>query len=203
MGFLKFLSGIGGKRKQTIYIVSGLPRSGTSMMMKMIEAGGIRAFTDNIRVPDENNPKGYYEFERVKKLAADNSWVSEARGQVLKVISMLLEHLPSAFEYKVIFMLRDMEEVLASQAAMLHRSGKETGPVSDDALSEKFTRHLEHIREWLKRQPNMTVLYVNYNTLLQSPEDSVENLIKFTDQPLKSEKMLEIIDPDLYRQRKS
>ncbi|HZD55295.1 MAG TPA: hypothetical protein VE136_01120, partial [Anaerolineales bacterium] len=97
-------------------IVSGLPRSGTSMMMKMLEAGGVPPLTDEIRTADRDNPKGYYEFERVKKMPdGDKAWMVEARGKSVKVISALLEHLPPQYDYKVIFMRRDMNEILASQ----------------------------------------------------------------------------------------
>jgi len=188
--------------KNKIYIVSGLPRSGTSMMMKMIETGGITPFIDNIRIPDEDNPRGYYEFERVKQLAKDNSWLREAQGKVVKVISMLLQHLPPSYEYKVIFMHRNMDEVLASQEAMLLRKGKKSSDISDEELAATFTRHLKNIEAWLKQQSNIKVLYINYNELLKNPHENVIKINNFMNHRLNDVKMLKIIDPDLYRQRR-
>jgi hypothetical protein len=124
-----------------IVVVSGLPRSGTSMMMKMLQAGGIGIMTDNLRVADENNPKGYYEFERVKQLdKGDNAWVAEAQGKVIKVISYLLEFLPADFHYKVIFMRREMAEILASQRHMLERDGKPGSSANDAQMATLFNK---------------------------------------------------------------
>src|SRR5437899_574640 len=116
----------------TVTIVSGLPRSGTSMMMKMLEAGGMEPLTDHVRTADEDNPKGYYEFERVKDLEKDQTWLEDAKGRYVKVISMLLKHLPAGYTYKVIFMRRTMEEILASQRKMLVRRGESPDRVADE-----------------------------------------------------------------------
>jgi len=110
-GFFKRLK----KTKQPIIVVSGLPRSGTSMMMRMLEAAGIQPLTDHIRTADSDNLKGYYEFERVKKLKeGDVAWLSDAQGKAVKIIAALLIELPSNYEYHVLFMRRKMEEILAS-----------------------------------------------------------------------------------------
>jgi len=196
----KFLKKLNSNKK-TIYIVSGLPRSGTSMMMKMLENCGIEPFIDNIRVPDEDNPRGYYEFERVKQLEKDHSWMHEARGKAVKVISMLLQHLPPGYEYKIIFMHRNMDEILASQAAMMMRNGEKNSRISDGDLSATFDRHLKNIETWLAQQSNIKVLYVSYNELLKNPRENVININNFMEFPLKDTRMLEIIDPNLYRQR--
>jgi len=201
MEFVRKIMSMFKPGKKQIYVISGLPRSGTSMMMKMFESGGIEPFIDNIRVPDEDNPKGYYEFERVKQLPQDNSWMGEAKGRVVKIISMLLEYLPSEYKYKIIFMQRHMDEILASQAAMLERSGKSAG-ILDEDLSIKFSKHLEQIKKWLAHQPNIKTLFVNYNSLLQSPGEHIKRINEFTEYKLREDKMLEIIDPSLYRQRK-
>ena len=117
---------------KTIYVVSGLPRSGTSMMMKMLEAGGVTPLIDNIRTADDDNLQGYYEFERVKAMKeGDVAWISEAQGKVIKVISALLESLPTEYNYKIIFMEREMMEILASQRKMLERRGKPSNPAED------------------------------------------------------------------------
>ena len=92
--------------RDVVTIVSGLPRSGTSMMMKMLEAGGIELLIDRVRVADADNPKGYYEFERVKQIETDQAWLPEAQGKAVKMISALLRHLPADCRYRIIFMER-------------------------------------------------------------------------------------------------
>jgi hypothetical protein len=190
------------EKKSFITVVSGLPRSGTSMMMSMLEAGGMSLLTDALRIADENNPKGYYEFERVKKLReGDTAWVSQAEGKVVKVISFLLKDLPTGYDYKIIFMQRKMEEILASQNKMLRVRGEETDAGADPALSLTFEKHLIQIREWLKNQARMSVYYVRYNDLLANPHSHLQDLQEFLDIPLQQEKMLQIIDGNLYRNR--
>ncbi len=188
---------------QAITIVSGLPRSGTSMMMKMLEAGGMPVLTDHQRAPDEDNPKGYYEFERVKKLPeGDYAWLPEARGRVVKVISALLEHLPTDYDYRVIFMQRKMEEILASQKQMLLRANKPDEGISDDDLAAMYARHLASVQAWLAARPNFRVLYVDYNDLLVRPESHIPQINRFLGGRLDTDKMTYVVDPSLYRQRK-
>jgi hypothetical protein len=185
-----------------ITIVSGLPRSGTSMMMKMLEAGGMQVLMDNVRMADENNPKGYYEFERVKKLKdGDTAWVETAQGKVLKVVSALLEHLPGEFRYKVVFMRRSMDEILASQKKMLEIMGQSNGNVTDEQLASIYQKHLRHIEGWLAQQTNLDVIYVNYNTLLADPNEYLSQMQSFLIDDLDIEKMRGVIDRNLYRQR--
>ncbi len=202
MGILQHIRGRIKAPDHTINIVSGLPRSGTSMMMKMIEAGGIEPFMDNVRIPDNDNPGGYYESERVKKLSQDSTWLHGVRGRVIKIISMLLFHLPPEYKYRVIFMLRDMDEIMASQSAMLIRKGKKGSAVSDEELAVKFFDHLKQIELWLHNQPNIKVLYINYNEILKHPWESIIHINKFMDQILDETKMTEVIDSRLYRQRR-
>src|SRR5215468_11569905 len=127
--------------KQPLVIVSGLPRSGTSMMMKMLAAGGIEPLTDNIRTADEDNPKGYFELERVKQIESDKAWLEDARSRVVKLISALLKHLPPSYQYKVIFMRRAMSEILASQRKMLMRRGEPADKVPDEKMAAMFNKH--------------------------------------------------------------
>lgn len=188
--------------RNTVVVVSGLPRSGTSMMMKMLEAGGLEPLTDHIRTPDEDNPKGYYEFERVKKLPEDTAWLEEARGRVVKIISRLLLHLPQTYTYKVIFMRRKMEEILASQTQMLIRRGKPTDTVSDEKMAALFHKHLLDVEAWIKTQPNMDVLYVSYNDLLDAPHDHITQINEFLGGTLHVDKMSSVIDHTLHRQRR-
>ncbi|HJW90978.1 MAG TPA: sulfotransferase [Anaerolineales bacterium] len=191
-------------QQRMVVIVSGLPRSGTSMMMKMLEAGGIPALTDNLRSADDDNPKGYYEFERVKKLPeGDHAWLDEAQGKSVKVISALLEHLPPAYDYKVIFMLREMGEILASQRQMLIRTGKPTDTVSDGKLAEMYRKHLARVEAWLKAQPNISAHLVDYNQMLKDPRPTVQQIEEFLGGQLDSERMMGVVDPSLYRQRRA
>jgi len=147
--------------RRTIGIVSGLPRSGTSMMMRMLDVGGMEVLIDRIRKADQDNPRGYYEFERVKQIEHDKSWLPDAEGKVVKIISQLLRHLPSDYQYKVVFMRRDMEEILASQRQMLLRRGEKTDRISDDKLAELFRQHVQRVESWLDAQPNVDVIYVS------------------------------------------
>ncbi len=191
------------KAASFITVVSGLPRSGTSMLMKMLEAGGLPPLTDNLRTADNDNPKGYYEFERVKKMPdGDLSWVEEAPGKAVKVISALLEHLPPGYSYRVLFMQRKMEEILASQHKMLVRSGKPTDKVSDEQLAEMYAKHLAKVKTWVNEQSNFSVLYLDYNGILADPQTQSSKINHFLDDSLDSQKMAGIVDPDLYRQRK-
>jgi hypothetical protein len=188
---------------KAIVIVSGLPRSGTSMMMKMLEAGGVPPLTDNLRTADTDNPKGYYEFERVKKMPeGDLAWVAEAEGKTVKVITELLRYLPPDHHYKIIFMRRSMSEILASQKEMLVRSGKPTDKVSDEKLAEMYEKHLAKVESWLAQQPNCAVLYTHYNDLLSDPRPQAERINQFLGGKLDIEKMTAVVDPNLYRQRK-
>ena len=183
-------------------VVSGLPRSGTSMMMRMIEAGGMGIVTDHLRTPDDSNPKGYYEFETVKKLKdGDRAWVGSARGKVVKVISALLEYLPREYSYQVIFMRRDIHEILASQRKMLIDRGEPTDKVSDEKMAELYRNHLLKVEGWLRQQPNMETLFVNYNEVLANPDTYLDPINRFLNYRLDISNMRQVIDKNLYRQR--
>jgi hypothetical protein len=190
------------KESKPIYIVSGLPRSGTSMMMKMLEAGGLEIVTDNIRAADDDNQQGYYEFERVKQMKeGDTAWVGEAQGKAVKVISALLEHLPGGYEYKVIFMEREMMEILASQRKMLERRGKPGDPAEDGKFVELYGKHLGKVKEWLAAQPNIQVLYVRYNDMLKKPDEYAAKVADFLGIPLNTQAMTDVPQEQFYRQR--
>ncbi len=189
------------KPQAPIVIVSGLPRSGTSMMMKLLEAGGLQIMTDNLRLADEDNPKGYYELERVKALKdGDDAWIRDAPGKVVKVISALLEYLPASHQYKVIFMRREISEILASQKQMLLRRG-ESIEGDDRKMAENFQEHLKRVRVWLANQPNMDVLYVDYNALMRDPAPHVKAVADFLGLQDRLEAMLAVPDANLYRQK--
>ena len=188
-------------RNETILIVSGLPRCGTSMMMKMLEAGGIEAVVDNIRQSDEDNPRGYYEFEKVKKIDKDASWLGETRGKVFKMVSMLLYHLPVGYRYKIVFMKRRMEEMLASQKKMLERKGVQPNQ-ADEQITRLYGDHLKDVEKWLQGRKDIEVLYVNYNEVLSDPASNAKRVHEFLGDPLNEDEMIRVIDPSLYRQRK-
>lgn len=186
---------------RAIVVVSGLPRSGTSMMMKMLAAGGLDLVTDELRRADDDNPNGYFEFEPVRKMSdGDTGWLNGAQGRVVKVISALLEHLPDQYKYKIIFMERALEEVLVSQKKMLmHR--KEETKVGDEAMQAQFREHLQAVKYWLARQPNLEVLYVDYNKMLAAPKQDCRRVADFINLPVDVEKMIAIPDAGLYRNR--
>jgi hypothetical protein len=186
-----------------IIVVSGLPRSGTSMMMKMLDASALSIMSDNARAADEDNPKGYFEYARVKDLKdeADKSWVREARGQVLKVISHLLESLPDENFYRVILMRRDFDEIIASQNKMLERRGEEN-QVADSTVKEAYIRHLVDIRYMVRRRPNFEMIEVQFKQAMEAPRRFVTDVNKFLGGNLGVESMMAVVDPELYRNRK-
>jgi len=189
--------------KDYIIVVSGLPRSGTSMMMKMLEAGGQPILTDNLREADDNNPNGYYEFERVKQLSdGDFDWIPEAGGKVVKIVTGLIMNLPSDHKYKVVFMQRAMKEVLASQKKMLGRLGQQDDKVEDDKMKKIYQEHLKQVNLWISKQPNIEVLYVNYNTMLGNPIESLQKVDEFLGGEMDVDAMAAVVNKDLYRERK-
>ena len=199
--WLKSLWGAKATRP-SITIVSGLPRSGTSMMMRMLEAGGLPPITDNLRTADLDNPQGYYEFERVKKLdRGDTAWLATAQNRTVKVISALLQHLPATYEYKVIFIERHMNEILASQRKMLAHRHEDSEDLTDREMTVLFEKHLREIHQWLAQQPNFRVLYIHYSDLLSEPTAHAAQVNQFLGGGLDVNKMASVIDPTLYRNR--
>ncbi len=187
----------------TIVVVSGLPRSGTSMMMQMLEAGGMDVLTDGLRTADEDNLKGYFEFEKVKALKSDRSWLPEARGKAVKIISELLKYLPDTFEYRIIFVRRDLEEVLASQDRMLVRRGVQPGgPAENSEIARVFRRHLQQTEAWLSGRPGFRTLYAEHRLILADPAREAARVNTFLDNRLDEAAMATSIDPTLYRQRR-
>lgn len=187
---------------ERVIVVSGLPRSGTSLMMKMLEAGGIPPLTDGERLADQDNPKGYYEFERVKKLReGDIFWLPDAKGKAVKVIGALLPFLPAEFDFDVLFMRRAMSEILASQRKMLENRGEDTDKVTDEDMAKEFQTHLDEVFGWMKRQRNIRYLEVDYNQLMGTAVTELDRIVKFLGNQINREKMQKVIDPMLYRQR--
>jgi hypothetical protein len=184
-----------------IVIVSGLPRSGTSMMMQLLEAGGLPILKDDLRAADPDNPKGYYEFEQVKQIERDQTWLENARGQAVKMVSALLLHLPNTHTYKVIFMRRHMDEILASQKQMLIRQGKPADAISDQQMARLFHKHLDQVIQWLEAQPNFQALYIHYHEVIADPRGQIERINSFLGGRLDADQMASAVDRALYRQR--
>lgn len=183
-----------------IIIVSGLPRSGTSLMMQMLDRGGVPVATDNIRSADTDNPRGYYELEQVKTIKHDASWLPSMRGRAFKMVSQLLYELPSSQRYRIIFMERDLDEMIASQEKMLARLGKPSAPA--DQIRHLFAQHLERVRAWLAEQPNIAVLSVRYRDLVEHPADESARIAAFLDGRADPAGMAATVDTSLYRNRK-
>ena len=180
-----------------ITIVSGLPRSGTSLMMQMLAAGGLSVLSDGERKANTDNPRGYLEWERIKQLPKEPSLIAEAEGKVVKVISQLLLSLPDGHEYRVVFMQRPLPEVLKSQDEMLRRRGTYEGGDDNSPIEEAFQRHLIEVNRWLNGKPNVQVLRVHYHRTLREPKATAEAVAEFLKVPLNVEAMTREVDPSL------
>lgn len=184
-----------------VIVVSGLPRSGTSLAMQVIHAGGIPAVTDGARVHDDDNPRGYFEFERVKQLKSDKGWVADAAGKAVKVIHLLLQELPDDRPYRVVLMQRDLREVVKSQAVMLARSGRAGGGLPPERLMAVYEQQLRALDHWLAARPNFAVLRVPYAALVAEPGTWVPRLNAFLGGQLDERAMAAAIDPGLHRNK--
>jgi hypothetical protein len=182
-----------------ITIVSGLPRSGTSLMMQMLDAGGLPVLSDGERKADTDNPKGYLEWERIKQLPKDPSLIAEAEGKVVKVISQLILSLPSDHEYRIVFMQRPLPEVLKSQDEMLRRRGNSDSNTDTSTIEEAFQRHLIEVNRWLAGKANVQVSRVHYHRVLREPKAVAEEIAAFLQVPLDIESMVRQVDGSLYR----
>jgi hypothetical protein len=190
------------RRGRPIVVVSGLPRSGTSMAMKMLEAGGLPVLTDGLRAADASNPNGYFEFERVKELdkAGDTAWLAEARGRAVKIISLLVTYLPERYDYQVIFMRRNLDEIIASQNAMLD-SRQEARGVADERTRELYETHLRQVDRFLAQRACFSTLSVDYGKVLAEPRAHALQINAFLDAVLDVERMVAVAEPTLYRNR--
>jgi hypothetical protein len=185
----------------TIVVVSGLPRSGTSMLMQMLVAGGLNALTDGVRDADDDNPIGYFEHERIKRLQKDNDWLDEAQGKVIKVVAPLISFLPPGQQYRVAFILRDVDEVVQSQQKMLDRLGQKGASMSADMLAKQFAMLLERTRSALEKRFQSDILFIQHRECIASPEKVAADLQAFLAKPLDIEAMANSVNPDLYRNR--
>jgi len=173
------------------------------MMMSALKTGGMPLVVDEIREADANNPKGYYEFERVKKMPkGDTAWVAAAPGKAVKIISALLEFLPAEYTYRVIFMERDLGEIMASQQRMMVRNGKDLGYEKDeDQIYQSFTEHLTQMNQWLSERKDFQTLYVSYNDILSDPLTQFRRVADFLDHKVDPAAMTKVVDPQLYREK--
>ena len=184
-----------------ITIVSGLPRSGTSLMMQMLAAGGMPILSDGERQADVDNPRGYLEWERIKQLPKDPSCIAEAEGKAVKVISLLLLSLPEGHEYRVVFMQRPLAEVLASQEVMLHHRGTAKPGADNSVVAAAFEKNLRAVNAWLESKSYVKTLRVSYHDVLRDPEDIGKRLTQFLGTELNVEAMTRQVDATLYRNR--
>ena len=188
---------------EDIIVVSGLPRSGTSMMMKMLDVAGFEIMTDNVREADVDNPKGYYEYERVKDLEEeqDKGWVRESRGKVLKVISFLLKDLPDDNSYRILFMRRDIDEIIASQNKMIDRLGTEDTSATDAEVKSLYQRHLVQVKALVDGKRNMAMVDVNHRKAIKDGRYAAQLVNEFLGGGLDVDAMAAVVDPTLYRNR--
>ncbi len=186
-----------------ITIVSGLPRSGTSLMMQMLKAGGLTVLSDGERTPDEDNPKGYLEWELIKQLPQDPSLIAQAEGKAVKVISQLLLSLPDGHEYRVIFMQRPLPEILKSQDEMLRRRGNENLIGNNAPIEDAFQRHLLQVTQRIGGKPNIQALRVHYHRTLREPAAVAAEVANFLGADLDVLEMVKQVDRGLYRNRMS
>jgi hypothetical protein len=189
--------------REIVTIVSGLPRSGTSMMMRALDVGGLRAMTDGHRQPDIDNPYGYFEYEPAKRLAEDTSWLAAARGKVVKIVYRLLYYLPSDHQYRIVFMHRDLDEVIASQNAMLRRSGLVVDAHADAGLKRLFAEELARCEAWVDKKPNCRMHRIEHCAVLAEPGRQFRTVCEFLGIEMDIAAMEASVDRGLYRERRS
>jgi hypothetical protein len=192
-------------RGEPLIVVSGLPRSGTSMMMKMLEAGGVAIWSDCERGADIDNPKGYFELERIKHLEKemDKSYLRQGRGKAVKAISFLIKDLPHDNDYRVIFMRRDLDEVIASQEKMIARLDQGDTTADPEALKEAYRNDIVRTRLLCKKRPNFELIEVSYREAIEDPEAASRAVNAFLGGHLDEAAMREAVDASLYRNRKA
>jgi len=184
-------------RKDQIVVVSGLPRSGTSLMMQMLQKGGLQTLTDHERKADQSNPKGYFEYQPVKSLHKDNSWLHEAKNKSVKVVAPLLKFLSPEYRYKVIFMKRDLTEVIKSQQKMIGKNPD----ILPFNLFEAYNKQLNQVEIWKNKEPGVELIYLDYKEVLEHPGQVADKLSAFIGSKLNKSEMLTCVDKTLYRNK--
>ncbi len=183
-----------------ITVVSGLPRSGTSMLMRMLASANMEILVDGVRESNDDNPLGYYEYEKVKDLSNHTDWLSDAQGMAIKIISFYLSSLPQQYQYKIIFIKRKMEEVLKSQEVMLTNRNKHDTQYNYE-LEDIYQRHLTEVQNWLSKTKMMDVHYVYYHEIIQKPRELSLEIIKFLGKKMDVNEMVRGVEPALYRNK--
>jgi hypothetical protein len=193
----------GRDRGKAIVVVSGLPRSGTSMMMRMLDAGGLPILSDGERTADVDNPKGYFELERIKYLEkeTDKSYLREGRGKAVKAISFLIKDLPDENDYRVIFMRRDLDEVLTSQEKMIDRLEQDDTSAEREAIKEAYRNDIVRTRLLCRNRPNYELIEVHYKAAIDDPAAAAQLVNAFLGGGLDENAMRAVIDASLYRNR--
>jgi hypothetical protein len=189
---------------EPVIVVSGLPRAGTSMVMGMLAAAGVKYVSDGLRTADEDNPRGYFEDERVKNLASaeNRAWIAGARGKAIKVVSPILKDLPPDNTYKVLFLRRDLREILASQKKMMDRRG-EHHDQPDELMLQVFETHLGTIEEMLRSRSEFDVMYLDFQEVIVDPKGQARRISDFLGQTFDLDAMGAAVDEKLYRNRSS
>jgi hypothetical protein len=186
---------------ECVIVVAGLPRSGTSMMMQMLAAAGLDILTDGKREADGDNPRGYFELESATRLRQEKDWLKGAKGKAVKIVAQLLPFLPPDLPYRVVFMDRDLREVLRSQKVMLENLGRGRARLADEQLEQAFRRQLRQVRIWLARQPNIKSLFISHREAVEDPLSVAERVSGFLGGGLDPRAMAAVVDASLYRQR--
>jgi hypothetical protein len=183
-----------------IVVVSGLPRSGTSLLMQMLKAGGLPVLTDGLRVADEDNPRGYFEWEPAKRLPREPELIRMAEGKAVKIVSSLLWALPPGYEYRLLYMERPLAEVAASQVAMIRRHGG-AAPLEGEALVRALAAHQQQVLALVRQIQGVALCTVRYHDVLADPFQQARRFAAFLGMPLDCEAMARQADRRLYRQR--
>ena len=186
-------------RHAFITVVTGVPRSGTSLMMQMLQAGGMALLTDGLRTADPDNPRGYFELEAVKRLPSATGWLDDAVGRAVKVVHALVSNLPDRYAYRVIRMRRRLEAVAASQRRMLERSGESADDLPEDRLIAVFRAQLEELEGWLAARRNFASLEIDFDALFDDPRPLAERVDRFLGGGLDVDAMVATVDPGLRR----
>jgi len=184
-----------------VTVVSGAPRSGTSAMMQMLGAGGMDLLVDGVRRADRDNPRGYFELEAARRLAADDGWVERAVGRAVKLVHALVPRLPRGPEYRIVLMRRDWREVLASQRAMLERGGAAPPEPREERIAEIFAAQLERLERWAAGRPEVALLSIDYHALVRDSVRTAARVSQFLGGGLDVEDMAAAVLPSLWRQR--
>jgi hypothetical protein len=182
-----------------IIVVSGLPRSGTSLMMQILQSLNVELFTDQKRTADSSNPKGYFEHELVKTLEHDASWLYEAKGKALKIVSPLLIYLPLNINFKIIFMIRNYDEIIQSQKKMLNEDEKEDSLTKSEMLKKIFDKDIKQAKNWIKKNPDCEALYISYKKLIEHPDSEIKKIAEFLEIHTELKNAISVVDKNLYR----